>query len=177
MSVSPIEAGVGILLLFVLPGLTLTQAIFPEWRFRGEVAIERAVTTAALALVLSVSLTVVVGFGLLNLPVGFSAAWSNPLLEMVLAVVALAGAIVAWRRGAYRRVPPAAPPIESLAGDDDGWAAIRGLEALAREERRLKHAIRTAPSDGEAARLRSRMDEVQAEMRRLGEERRGQLAQ
>src|SRR5579859_7954789 len=123
MSVSPVEAGVGLLLLFFLPGLALTQAIFPEWRLRGEAAIERIVTTGALALVLSVALTVVVGFGLLNLPVGFSAAWSDPLLEEILAGIAILGAFVAWRRGAYRRIAPAPPAIESLPGDADGWAS------------------------------------------------------
>ena len=176
MAVPLPEALLGLLLLYVLPGLTITQALFPDWRFRGPQGVERLVTTAALSVILSTSLTIVVGFALTGLPGGFSASWSSPLLEGVLGAVTVAGALVAWRRGAYSRVPPPAPMAEPGPAEGDAWATIRSLEQLHREERRLRHLLRTDVATAESAGARSRLEEVRAEIARLGAERGRELA-
>jgi len=86
---SVVEGVAGGLLLFFVPGYALTKAVFPEWRVRGRNAGRRLVEVVTLSFVTSIGLTVVVGFGLLDLaPGGFSAAWSDPLLEAALAAVA-----------------------------------------------------------------------------------------
>lgn len=177
MTVALPEAALGVLLLFVLPGLTWTQATFPEWRFRGPGAVERGVATAALAVLLSTGITVLVGFVLLNSAVGFSAAWTSPTLEGVLGGIAVAGAIVAAVRGAYSRTAPAGPMPESPAVDDRSWTAIRDLEQLHREQRRLRHLRRTAADAAEVARVESRLREVDVAIEAVQEQRRGQLAE
>ncbi len=177
MSVSPIEAGAGLLLLFFLPGLALTLAVFPEWRLRGAEGPERLAMTTALSVTMSVALTVVVGFGLLALPGGFSAAWSDPLLEEVLAVVTIAGAVLAWRRGRFAREPPRPSPAPEAPDEDGAWPAVRALEGLAREERRVRHALRIGPETAETARLRQRLAELEEERRRITDARRADLAE
>jgi hypothetical protein len=175
--VSVPEAVAGVLLLFVLPGLTTAKALFPEWRLRGPERLLRSVELGTLSLVLSVGFTVLIGFGLLNLPVGFSAAWSDPLLEGLLAIVAIGGFIAGWARGAYRRDPPPAPSPETSPGEDGAWEVVRTLELLAREERRIRHALRVDADGPAAAGLRADLDRVQAEARRLGEARGALLAE
>src|SRR5271156_4009889 len=103
MTVFPVEALAGLLLVFVLPGLAVARALFPEWRFRGAEGLPHLVETAALTIVLSVALTILVGFGLLNTPAGFSASWSDPVLEIILAGITVAGFVVAGYRGAFSR--------------------------------------------------------------------------
>ncbi|MFY9717906.1 MAG: DUF1616 domain-containing protein, partial [Thermoplasmata archaeon] len=66
-AVELLEATVGGLLLFVVPGFTLARCLFPEWRFRGPDGARRALETATLAFVLSIALTVLVGSALLGL--------------------------------------------------------------------------------------------------------------
>ncbi|HEY6237938.1 MAG TPA: hypothetical protein VIZ68_01975 [Thermoplasmata archaeon] len=175
--VSAPQAVAGVLLLFVLPGLTTAKALFPEWRLRGPERLLRSVELGTLSLVLSVGYTVLLGFGLLNLPVGFSAAWSDPLLEELLAIVTLGGFIVGWARGAYRKEPPPAPAPETSPGEDGAWEVVRSLEILAREERRIRHALRVDATGPTAAGLRAELDRVQAETRRLGDERGALLAE
>lgn len=177
MAVPFYEALAGLLLLYLLPGLAVTQAVFPEWRFRGPQAVERAVTTGALAVILSASLTIVVGFALTGLPSGFSAAWSNPVLEEILAAIALVAAIVAWRRGAYARTPPAAPTPEPGSKEVPGWPTIRTLEQLHREERRLRHALRAGGDAAASARTRSRLEEVRAQIEEVRTDRGRELAE
>ncbi len=177
MSVGLPEAALGLLLLFVLPGLTWTQATFPEWRFHGPGALERGVATAALAVLMSSAMTILVGFLLLNSAVGFSAAWSEPTLEGILAGVAVAGAIVAAVRGAYSHTAPTGPAPESPAGDEGSWRTIRELERLHREQRKLQHVRRVATDVSEATRAELRLREVDAEIERLREERRVGLAE
>lgn len=168
----PLGAAAGVLLVFVLPGLTSTKALFPEWRFRGPDALVRVVEVAALSLVLSVGYTVLIGFGLLNLPgTGFSATWSDPILELLLLGVVLVGLALGWARGAYRSEPPAAPPLEDSGGEEGGWELLRETERLAREERRLRHALRVSPNDAESARLNGELDRVSQEMAELRERR------
>jgi len=96
-----LEAIVGGLLLFVVPGFAVARALFPEWRFRGPDGTLRALETATLSFVLSVALTVLVGSLLLGLaPGGFAAAWSDPVLEVALAAVALVAVAAGVLRGA-----------------------------------------------------------------------------
>src|SRR5271154_4391397 len=105
------EAFAGLLLVFFVPGYTLTKATFPEWRLRGTDALLRVLETVTLALVLSVVLAILVGYALLAAaPGGFQASWSAPLLEACLAGVAVVGFVFGWYRGAYRRGPPPPPP-------------------------------------------------------------------
>lgn len=155
------EATVGALLLFVVPGLTVARALFPEWRFRGPDGGRRALETATLAFVLSVGLTVLVGTALLGLaPGGFAAAWSDPLLEAVLAAIAAVAFAAGWLRGAYAKVPPPAPARETAgAGAEGGWELTRQLDRLRRDDRALEHRARRAgpatPEANEIARARA----------------------
>ena len=142
----------GLLLVFVLPGYTVTRATFPEWRVRGPAAGLIAVQLAALTLVTSVALTVLVGFALLVLPgQGFQSTWSDPVLEEVLAGVAVAALAVGFFRGAYAHTPPTAPRPEPAPGADDGWQLLERMHAIDQERRRIRHALRTHPSHWEAA--------------------------
>ncbi|MCI4331662.1 MAG: DUF1616 domain-containing protein [Thermoplasmata archaeon] len=173
MSVNPAEAFAGFLLVFFLPGFAVTRAVFPEWRLRGALAIERAVETATLSLVTSVALTILIGFALLQSPSGFQASWSDPLLELCLGAVTFLGLVVGWWRGAYRREPPATPAPEPAPGDSNAWETLRDLEANARERRRLAHALRrTPPGSREAEELeeRRRALEVKSEELRRARE-------
>lgn len=138
-------AVVGLLLVFVLPGYTVAKATFPEWRVRGREAGERAVGLASLSLVLSVAITVLLGFALSVLPGGgFAATWSDPVLEAGLALVTVAGLGVGLVRGAYARDPPTVAAPEPLPGSDDGWGLVERLEGIDRERRRIRHRARTA---------------------------------
>jgi hypothetical protein len=158
------EAAVGLLLLFFLPGFFTTRALFPEWRLTGLDALVRWVETMALALILSVAYTVLIGSILLNLSEpGFSATWADPLLEGALGLVTLAGAAVAFVRGGFRTLPPAAPPLEPSSGETGGWAMIRQSEEWARRERRLRHALRIAQDRAEAERIRTELNSLAQE--------------
>jgi hypothetical protein len=108
-SVNAAEAVAGLALVYFLPGFGLARATFPEWRFRGPEGTVRLIETLALSLFGSVAVTVVVGFGLLNAPVGFQATWSDPVLFEALAGVSAIALVAALLRGAFARVPPSAP--------------------------------------------------------------------
>jgi hypothetical protein len=163
---------VGLLLVFLLPGYALTKATFPEWRIRGSTAALRAVEILTLSVILSVVTTILVGFVLANGPgPGFSASWSDPLLEVALAAITLTALVLGAARGGFARVPPAGPPLEPSPGSDDGWALVVRLETIDRERRRAQHQLRRssgpegdrwrgviAELDQEAATLRSRRE-------------------
>ncbi|MCI4318050.1 MAG: DUF1616 domain-containing protein [Thermoplasmata archaeon] len=173
------EALIGFLLVFVLPGFTLAKALFPEKRVRSPHGSLWLVELATLTVFLSVVLTVLVGFGLLNLaPGGLAASWTNPVLETVLAAIAVVGLVVGVFRGAYRKDPPAAPTLEASPGADDGWGLLRRLELAHRDERRLRHALRQKGlSTAEEDRVHGELDRVTSEIHRLRQEREGQYAQ
>lgn len=177
MSVSPIEAIIGLLLVFVLPGLGTARALFPEWRFRGPEAAVRAVETVTLTLVLSVAYTILIGFGLLSTAGGFTASWSTPTLEIALAGVSAVAFGVAALRGAFARVPPAGPVPEPLGGEAQGAELLARAEELAREERRIRHELRVGRDDRRDASLRAELDRNRAEARRLGRLREEEYAQ
>jgi uncharacterized membrane protein len=157
VTASPLEIFAGLLLVFALPGYAITKATFPEWRLRGPEALLRAVEIGTLSLVLSVTVTILVGFILGNLPGSyFQAGWSDPLLEAVLAAITAVGLVAAALRGAFRRLPPSAPAPEADPGEEAPFELARELEADRREERRLRHAIRILKSDDP---LRARLEE------------------
>jgi Protein of unknown function (DUF1616) len=148
VTASPLEIFVGLLLVFALPGYAITKATFPEWRLRGPEALLRAVEIGTLSLVLSVTVTILVGFVLGNLPGNdFQAGWSDPLLEAVLAALTGIGLVAAGLRGAFRRLPPSAPVAEPDPGEEAPFALARALEADRREAQRLRHVMRTLKAD------------------------------
>ena len=164
---------VGILLVFVLPGYTTTKALFPEWRVRGPDAGLRAVEILSLTLVTSVGITVLAGFALLALPgAGFAASWSNPVLEVVLAVITVAALLGGLVRGAYGGNPPPARELEPSPGSDDGWPIVERLHSLDRERRRVLHAMRTRPGSAEeATRQRAVLEQLDREAETLRRQR------
>jgi hypothetical protein len=176
MVLDTLEAIAGALLVFLLPGLAWSRALFPEWRLRGELAITRAVETATLAVLLSIGSTILVGF-LLTAPGagGFSARWSDPTLEAALGALTLVGAVVAYLRGGFDRVPPAAPVLEPAPGADSPEPMLLELERLRRRERYLRRELRRRDlSAGERARLDSEHRTVEARTRELEQEREAQ---
>ncbi|MCI4325296.1 MAG: DUF1616 domain-containing protein [Thermoplasmata archaeon] len=176
VSVNAAEAVAGLALAFFLPGFGLARATFPEWRFRGPVGAIHLIETVALSLFGSVAITIVVGFGLLNLPVGFQATWSNPLLWEILAGVSVVALVIAVLRGAFSRLPPPAPAQRSEEPDDRSFSTIRELERLNAEERRLRHRLRVLPSqDPERARTNADLERVVAQRATVASRREAEL--
>jgi len=169
------EAVAGFLLVFFVPGYALTRAVFPEWHLAGPDARRRLLETVTLSFVLSVVLTVLLGYLLLTgFPGGFQASWSDPVLEASLALVAGAGFVAAIAQGAFSRSPPGPARLPADSGDEGAWELARELDRLSREERRLMAAL-AAPSGAgpETDRLQDRLAKVRAEaaaMRRQREE-------
>jgi hypothetical protein len=156
------------LLFFFVPGYTITKATFPEWRVRGSVAVLRLLEIIALSFVLSVALVVLAGYALLvGGPTGFQAAWSDPVLEALLAAIAAVAFVGGWFRGAYARTPPR--PMATEPMEESGtWALVEELDGLRREERRVRHALRVATSgSAEETRLREELDRIRSETTRL----------
>jgi hypothetical protein len=168
---TPWQAAIGLLLLYVLPGFAIARALFPEWRFRGESGTLHAVETAVLTVVLSVASTILVGFVLLNSSAGFSADWSNPLLETGLLGITAVGGGLAWGRGAFARTPPTGPALEPEAGALGGAEALAAAEEIQRRVRRIRHELKAHPSPSEAARLQDELRVLEIEARRLGRDR------
>jgi len=154
------EAIAGGALLFVLPGFTVAKAVFPERRVAGREGVRWALELAALTLVLSVVLTVTVGYLLLTVaPGGFSASWNDPLLEIVLAAIGVVAFAAGWLEGAYDREPPtpqAQPPEESAGA----WELGRELDRLQRERRTLERELRRSGASDRTAQLRERLDRL-----------------
>jgi hypothetical protein len=173
------EIIVGLLLVFALPGYGITRATFPEWRLRGPDALLRVVEMGTLSLVLSVTVTILVGFVLGNLPGSFfQAGWSDPLLEAILAVIAAVSLVVAVLRGAFSKVPPAVPPPEPSPGEEDPMALLRALEMNQRNARRLQHEIRLLkPDDPQRARLEAELADTQRRSQELRTNREAEYAQ
>ncbi|MCI4362698.1 MAG: DUF1616 domain-containing protein [Thermoplasmata archaeon] len=177
MVLDTVEFWTGGLLLFALPGYAWTRALFPEWKIRGPHALDRAVRTGTLAFVWSLSFVVVVGSILSEIPsLGFSAAWSNPRLELILAGLSAIGFVVAFVRGAFRRVGDEAP-FAALPGEDSPLPWLREFDRLEREERRLRRALARSAPDSEGARLlTTELDRLKAESRTLRRRREDEYA-
>ncbi len=173
------EALAGFLLLFFVPGYALTKALFPEWRLRGADWIRRAVEIGTLSFVLSVVLTVLVGYGLLAAaPGGFQAYWSDPVLEAILAGIAAIGLAAAWGRGAFARTPPAGPRPEGPPPEDGAWDLSRELDRLEAEARRVRHRLRTEVRDpAERDRLTARLEEIRSETLEIARRREAEYAE
>jgi len=169
------EAIAGGLLLFFVPGYAVTKAAFPEWRVRAADGGRRLLEVVTLSFVTSIGLTVVVGFGLLDLaPGGFAAAWTDPVLEASLAAVALVAFVAAYVRGGFSATPPKASRPSEGSGEEGAWEISRELERLGRDERRVRHELRAgSKSPSESAQLRAELDAIESErdaLRRQREE-------
>ncbi len=177
MSPNPLEIVVGLALLFFLPGYGLTRATFPDWRIRGPPAALRLLETLTLSLFGSVAVAVLAGYLLLRAgPTGFQAYWSEPWLEGALALVAAVGLGIGGYRGAFARIPPAAP-VSEPEGETDPWATVRALDDLRRQERRLRHELRAAERGSpEAARLERDIDRVRTEVAEVAARREAEYA-
>jgi Protein of unknown function (DUF1616) len=173
------EVAVGLPLLFFVPGYTVTKALFPEWRVRGTLRWRRLLEITTLGFVLSVVLTVLVGGLLLAAsPSGFQASWSDPEVEAILGGIALVGFVGGWVRGAYSREPPTAPVPEEEPGGEGAWELRARLDELAREERRLRHQLRTGGVSGtERSTLEGEIDRLRAEQESLARAREAEYAQ
>ena len=173
------EIVAGFLLVFFLPGYSVTRAAFPEWRIRGPSAMRRAVEEITLSFVLSVVLTVLVGGAFLSLaPAGFQASWSDPALEAALAGIAAVALVVAWARGSFRRSPPVrAAPID-LSREEGALELTRHLDELSREERRVRHLLRAGVQNPEERdRLNQRLEEIRAESLEIAARREAEYAE
>ena len=171
-AVADLETAAGLLLLFFLPGYAVAKATFPDWRVRGAGGRVRLVELVALSFVLSVALTVLAGYALLvGNPTGFSADWSDPLLEGILAGIALAGFAGALARGGFDRIPPTPHPAPAEdPGGEGAWELERALDELAREERRILHRLRREGSrlmPSESERLSAELEAVRQDRESL----------
>jgi hypothetical protein len=176
---SLLESAAGVLLLFFVPGYTTTRAVFPEWRLRGSDAWRRGVEVVTLSFVLSVAWTIVIGYLLLAVaPGGFAPFWTDPVLEGALLVVTVGTFLAGWAVGAYAAVPPVPVGPAPDPGGERAWELTRQLDLLAREERRVEHALRVAdPSGEEAGALRRRLERLREESIRLRQDRERAYAQ
>jgi hypothetical protein len=166
----------GLLLLYLLPGLGLSAAVFPE-RFRPAPERRRALLeVAVLSVVMSLSVTVLFGEALQASSLGFSATWSDPTLELLDGAVAVAGLAIGGMRGAFSAAPEAVGSPENPVAVAP-WPALRRLEQLAREERTLTRSLRDASlSAPDRKDLERRRGAVTAERAELLAQREGDLA-
>lgn len=176
----PAFALVALLLFFVLPGFTLSRALWPEWRLRGRDGVETMAKLATSSLVLSVALLILVGFVLGNAPGGlFQASPSDPLLELILAAMTAIFLVLAFLRGAFSEVPPSAPRFSTppLAGEDDLPEVWREFEAMAREESKLRRRLRleTRENSPEADATRQALETLKARRREREAQREAEL--
>jgi len=171
-----LEVVVGILLLFFVPGYFVTKATFPGWRVRGDEALTRAIEIGTLSFVLSVALTVLVGYGLLvGGPQGFQALWSDPVLEATLFAIAILAFGVGLARGAYRKVPPVRTAPGS-PGEQRPFELGRELSRLDREEVRLRRELDRTDTREERQELERELDAVRARRTELQRRREAEYA-
>ncbi len=168
------EVLAGLALVFVLPGFAIGRAVFPERRLLRPFSLYRITEEAAMALVLSVAVTILAGFAWLGTSTGVEPGWSDPILEATLALITLAALGVAAARGGFRRLPPAAPAPDPAGGLGDPMEIVRDLERLHRTERRLLHELRVGGGDPDA--VRRELDEVRAEIARRTADREAEYA-
>ncbi|MFZ0892672.1 MAG: DUF1616 domain-containing protein [Thermoplasmata archaeon] len=180
MSGTPIyESLAGLALVFFLPGYCTTKALFPEWRVQGPDGLTRLVEIISLSFVLSVVLTIVLGYGLLVLgPNGFQASWSDPVLEAILAVIAAVALAAGILRHAYSKEAPLPRDEGADPGGEGAWELLRELEDLQREERRLRHRLRVTKGDsGTSAQVENQLRDVQEQIATLRQHREAEYAQ
>ncbi|HEV2428471.1 MAG TPA: DUF1616 domain-containing protein [Thermoplasmata archaeon] len=161
MVLDTIEAWTGFLFVFFLPGFALTRAVYPEQRAFRPLNLLIALQQSVLAVVLSVVLTILVGFLWLGTPTGVQAHWTSPLLEASLGGVTLVGFAAAALRGSFARVPPSASRGEDAPGESHPLELVRALDRLARDERRLRNRLRVLGAGSSEA------DEIERSLKRL----------
>ena len=174
-----LEDVAGFLLIFFVPGYAVTKALFPEWRIRGPERYLRLLEIVSLGFVLSLVLTILVGYLLLvGTPAGFQSYWSAPTLEAALTAIAGVAIVVGLLRGAYARSPPAARGPPAVEPDEaEVWAVTRELDRLGREERHLVRALNRKGLDpAEEGRLRSRLSDIRARADEIGRRREAEIA-
>lgn len=172
------EAVIGTLLVFVLPGFGITRALFPERRVFRPRSWTNLLEQLTSSVVLSVGVTILVGFAWLGTPTGVQASWSDPLIEANLAAVTGGALAVAIVRGSFSAQPPDSPPIEPQGGHSDPTELIRRLDRLARDERSIRHRIRVAgPKSSEAEPLTQELERIRADAAHLRAERESEYAQ
>jgi len=196
MILEDLGALLALLFLYLVPGLLLVNALFPR---RGELDREYDLLyRLGLAVVLSLALVVLLGFGLNSLPpvAGLGAVTGANLWIGTLALCALFFA-VGWFRGAYpwmarlhpglARLPP--PDPQALAADfPSDRATLVKFQDLAAERDRLHQEVRAmdrriGSSVGELrvryrkkrAGLQEKLRAVDLEIRRLEEARAKEL--
>jgi hypothetical protein len=174
-----LEAIAGGLLVFFVPGFFLTRAVFPEWRIRGPAAPRRLLEILTLSFVLSVTLTVLVGYLLLiAAPGGFQAYWTDPVLEATLAGIAVVAFGAGMGRSAYSREAPVPHPrAEADPGGSGAGELSRELDRLGREERRLRHALKVAPGGPDEREIRERLERIRSETEALRRHREAEYAE
>ncbi len=171
-----LEVVAGILLVFFAPGYFVTKATFPEWRVRGDEALVRAIEIGTLSFVLSVTLTVLVGYGLLaGGPQGFQASWTDPVLEAILFAIAILAFGVGVARGAYRTIPPVRT-APGLPGEARPFELGQELTRLDREEIRLRRELDRSDTSEEQEKLESELDAVRARRAELQRRREAEYA-
>jgi len=173
-----LEALVGGLLVFFVPGFLVTRALFPDWELRGRASLARMVETVTLSFVLSLTLTVLVGNLLLaSAPGGFQASWSDPVLEATLAGVAVVAFGAGVARGAFDRKTPVRSRSVADPGGSGAWELTRELDRLGREERRLERALHASGGGAEERELREHLDKVRSKTEELRRRREAEYAE
>ena len=171
------EVGAGLLLVFFLPGFGLTRALFPERRVFRPLSFRGLLEQLASSLVLSVAVTIVVGFAWLGTSPGVQAGWSTPYVEATLAAITAAAFAVAIARGSFSRDPPLARALEPDGSPVDPMEIVAKLDRLAREERRLAHKLRIAGgSSAESEPIQRALAANRAEASQLRSEREAEYA-
>ena len=159
----PVDLGTSIValpLVFVVPGLGIAAALFPEKLRRGT-GLDGPVEVAVLAIVGSLSVTILAGSALAALPVGYS----NLGLWTIDGLVGLAGGAVWWIR---RTAPAPAEVRDAPSPGVSAWGTLRALERLAGEERALRRQLRSSGKDAdERSGLETELERVRAERARL----------
>jgi hypothetical protein len=144
-----IQIVLGLLLIFVLPGVALIKAMFPR---PGELDQEyNGIYVLALGMTTSVCITILVGFVLGSLPVKDDGTgyFDRPLIIGSLVGLTIAFFVLGWWRGAYpwlgllhpklARFPmPAEAPRSTRRHDE----LVARIEELTREHDRLKREIK-----------------------------------
>jgi hypothetical protein len=176
MAVDVLESIAGGLLVFVLPGFVWSRALFPEWPLRGPAASIRWVETLTLSFLMSVSMTIVIGSALSrNNTLDFSASWSAPTVEILLAAATAIGVVAAWLRGGltWRGAPRAAGPSD----EPDVTGTLRDLDRIERDRIRARRALHDARGDPKKeAACRETLEELDLRARRIREHREAQIA-
>ncbi|HEV2166420.1 MAG TPA: DUF1616 domain-containing protein [Thermoplasmata archaeon] len=173
----PLEIVAGLLLVFFLPGFAITRALFPERRVFRPLSWKNLLEQLTSSVVLSVALTILVGFVWLGTSTGVQANWSDPLEEATLGAVAAVALGIAVARGGFSVLPPKSAPLEPQGGHSDPVEVVHRLDLLAREERTLTHRIRVVGSRSDAAQpLVQELERVQGEAARLRAEREEEYA-